>query len=56
MSLGTTLRAPSHVTISWTRIIAVLVFAVVSLAFAVLSRAEPAMAKDAPAVYFSVSR
>lgn len=50
MSLGITLRTPSHGAINWTRTIAVLVFAVASLAFAVVTRAEPAPAGPAMAL------
>jgi quercetin dioxygenase-like cupin family protein len=50
MSVTHTLRAPSHGTIHWTRMIAVLVFAVVSIAFAVVSRAESAPAGQAMAL------
>jgi hypothetical protein len=50
MSLGRTLRTPSHGAISWTRTITVLVFAVVSLAFAVMSGADWASAGQAVAV------
>ena len=50
MSIASTLRAPAHNRINWTRTIAVLIFAIASLAFAVISRAEQASSEQAMAL------